>query len=424
MRILVSAVVASALGATAGAGVAAADEPLDLPAVVADIDTGGGPALVASLRPRLAGLDDAGRCALGLAYAGPAKQRGKRAVPTAGDRTRALLYLPSCGGDLPTAIATHAGAVRDRLVALAERAGDSRLELVAAAPIAVDVDRFPGDVARAPSTFYLPAGDYLLTAHLPDGSRLIQQLALARGTPASVLFELPPPPVPSTEPTQVDFEGAEPEATYAGAPPKHKHGSLIGGKFGKGLEANRKVREAAVAGEREGEREPIDDGDHELRVRRIVVPAPSRSGPLLVRAGVGVADSATGDSLAFLVGTGARAAIAPRFAIDGRLDVIRRGSHTADDGTMTPGVWTAGVGAALRWWPWVAAPGTISTVAGVRGDLHRVFDADTELGATVTAGVALHLGSDRVTIEVRGEQSVTELAGSRPRMVVLELGLR
>jgi hypothetical protein len=419
MRILASAVVASVLGGAAG--VAAADEPLDLPGVVAEIDAGGGAALIASLRPRLAALDDAGRCALGLAYAGPPKTRaGKRAAPTAADRTRALLYLPSCGGDLPTAIATHAGAVRDRLVALAERAGDSRLELVAAASIAVDVDRYPGDVARAPSTFYLPPGDYLLTAHLPDGSRLVQQLALARGTPASVLFELPPPPVPSTEPTTVDFEGAEPEATYAGAPPKHKHGSLIGGKFAKGLEANRRVREAALE---PALGPPIDDGV-EVRVRRILVPPASRSGLLLAHAGIGVADSAIGDSLAVLVGTGARASIAPRLAIDGRLDVIRRGARTGDDGVMTPGVWTAGVGAALRWWAWVDAPGTISAVAGVRGDMHRVFDADTEFGATVSAGVALHVLSDRLAIEVRGEQSVTELAGSRPRMLLLELGVR
>src|SRR5262245_56925604 len=58
-------------------------EPVDVAAVVRDVDAGGAARWIKALRPQATAADDA-RCALGFSYA-------------ASDRSRALYYLEACG---------------------------------------------------------------------------------------------------------------------------------------------------------------------------------------------------------------------------------------------------------------------------------------------------------------------------------------
>jgi len=380
-------------GSIAVAPLAAADPTpaIDLDDIVAEVDAGHAAAVITELRPRLASLDDTGRCALGLAYAGPDRRGAKP------DRARGLIYLASCGGGLPTAIAEHADHVRDRLVALAERAGDTQVELVASARLAVEIDRLAGDVALAPSTVWLPPGAYAFTAHAPDGALLVSERTLARRSTANVLFELPhTAPQTAPGPARADFTDGEPDATYVGPPPKQEHPSLIPDRFEKGLRANRELVDIPI-----------------------MLPPPAVRRTIGIRLGTGLVRSGSGELVPMTFAAVVRQPVAGRLAIDGRVDVFRRGARMT---TGTPGVWIVGAGAFARWWAVTGDSISVSAVGGLRAELRHVFDGDTDLGLTVGGGVALHLAGNRFAVELRGEQGLNELAGSRPQSLLVDLG--
>jgi hypothetical protein len=386
------------LAAAAAAGPAAADNAA-LESAVASIDAGDASAVIAGLRPRIAELDAGERCALGLAYAktGAAKRAPKL------DRARALIYLPSCGGSLPTAIAERAEAARDALVALAGKAGDARVEIVTGGldGLPIDIDRLAGDRVLGPATLWLPAGDYKFTAHLPDNSLLVTQHSVARRTPATVLFEPGPITPPDAPPPiqKLDFSDGEPDAgaTYAGPPPKHEHGSMIRDKFS--LKENLDVAEPTVARASWAIRNAFG-----------------------LRAGGGVVDSSAGGATGALsVAAQARAVIAGDwFAGELRVDVGPRGSDAAR-------VWTIGVAGQARWYPAErTALRGLSVALGGRAEIRTTDSIEMvpveRFGVGATTGIGWEPGTKRFAVELRGEQALSSLAGGRPHVVLLELG--
>jgi hypothetical protein len=380
------------------AGPAAADDQA-LEAAVASIDAGDAAHVIEGLRPRIAELDAPERCALGLAYARTATARKAPKL----DRARAIIYLPSCGGGLPTAIAERAEAAREQLAALADKAGDTRVDIVTGGldGLPIDIDRLAGDVALGPATLYLPPGDYKFSARLPDNTLLVTEQSLAKRTTASVIFEpgpITPPDAPP--PTQhVSFDG-EPDAgaTYAGPPPKEKHPSLIRSKFNL--------------------KENLDDAAPVLERAPWMI----RSA-LGVRAGGGVTGSSAGGATGALsVAAIARAVVAGDWlAGELRVDLGPRGSDAAR-------VWTVGVGAQARWYPseHTRLRG-LSLAIGGRAEI-RTKDAIEMMpverfGVGATAGLGWEPGSKRFAVELRGEQALSTLAGARPHVVLLELGV-
>jgi hypothetical protein len=369
-------------------------DSVDLDAIVARIDAGEASDVIAQLRPRLAALDATARGALGLAYAGPARKAAKP------DRTRGLIYLASCGAGIPTPIAERADTIRARLIKAAERAGDTRVEIVAPERLAVDIDRLAGDVVVAPSTVWLAAGDYRFTAHLADGTRLVAERTITRRSSAIVLFEVPAARPPPPGPRQVDFSDGEPEAMVVGAPAKEKHPSLLPDRFANGLATNQA---------------PLSWRDNTPTLRKA-------RRALGFRVGGGIVDSSAGG-----------ATVAPSFAalarivIDGswlagevRIDLGPRGSDAAT-------IWTVGVATQARWYPdeWGPLRG-FSLAGGARAEV-RTRDAIGAMpvdrfGVGATAALGWEPGRKRFAIELRGEQALTTLAGARPHLVLLELG--
>jgi hypothetical protein len=382
----------------AAGGSAAADDRV-LETAVEAIDAGDPAHVVNELRPRIAELDAAGRCALGLAYATTA--RAKKAPKL--DRARAIIYLPSCGGGLPTAVAERAEAARATLAAAADKAGDTRVEIVTGGldGLPIDIDRLAGDVVLGPATLYLPAGDYRFTAHLPDNTLLVAEQSLAKRTTASVIFEpgpMTPPDAPP--PTQhVTFDGGEPDAgtTYAGPPPKEKHPSLIRSKYN--------IKENF------DETEPV-----------VLRAAGAVRNTLGLRAGGGVTDSSAGGATAALsAAVMARAVIAGDWlAGELRVDLGPRGSDAAR-------VWTVGVGAQARWYPGERTRlRGLSLAIGGRAEIRTKDSIEMtpveRFGLGATAGVGWEPGTKRFAVELRGEQALSTLAGGRPHVVLLELG--
>jgi hypothetical protein len=391
------------LAVLVGAVTPAAAEDLD--AAVATIDAGAAADVIARLRPRIAELDASERCALGLAYAGPGTKPKAKRKP---DRTRALVYLPSCGGGLPTAIAERGEAARARMVELAERAGDTVVEIVVPAAgvdgsLVVDIDQLAGDVVIAPATVWLPAGSYELRGHA-GGNLLVSQLTIGARSSATVLFEVPRPPPPPRGPKQVSFDDGAPEATYVGPPPKQVHKSLLADRYEKGLAANRAA--AAVSWS-----DIPADPHARARIRSTVG----------LRLGGGVADSAGGGAIGTLsIAAMARAVIQPSWlAGELRLDAGQRGSAAAR-------MWTVGATAQARWYPLEHSIGGLSVAGGARVEIRTADAIDAmavdRFGLAATAAIGWEPGRKRFAIELRGEQAVSRLAGSRPRAVLLELG--
>jgi hypothetical protein len=345
-------------------GVANADVIGD---AVARVEAGEAKELVEELGGKVNELDDAQRCALGLAYAGLKKP----------DRVRALVYLPSCGGMEEVTAKMVAGTTA------------SRVDLVASARVSVEVPGY--GIALAPSTVYLPAGQYELKAKLEDGTLLVQQLSVAKGIPAHVLFELPKVKDKPPADGKVDFGDEEPGVAYAGAPKREKPPSILSDRYQKAI-ANAR----ASAQEQDAVRyDPPRSRSH------------SR---LLLRVGIGGSNVG---GVVMMAAAGARTQLRDGLALDGHLDAIRVGEDA-----MSPGAWIYGLGADVRYWPLRF----VSVAGGVRGDVRRV-EGETDLGATVGGGVALHLFGDQIAVELRGEQGLTRLADERPRALLLELSL-
>lgn len=310
------------------------------------------------------------------------------------ERARALLYLAACpDGD----------AARSKLERAADKAGDTEVRILAGGTVElpVEIDKLTGETVTAPTTVWLPAGDYKFTAHLPDGAVLIQEQSLVARTTATVLFEpgpisAPPPPRNGT----ADFTDGEPDAggTYLAPPPKEKHKSLISDHY--------KIKEN------------LDENPEVIHERS---PFAVR-GTIGVRAGGGVADSEAGAATgAVSFAALARTVIAGDWlAGELRVDLGPRGSDAAH-------VWTVGATAQARWYP-AEATGVrgLSLAAGGRVEIRTRDSIDAmsveRFGAGATAAIGFEPGRKRFAVELRGEQALSSLAGGHPRVILLEVG--
>ena len=312
------------------------------------------------------------------------------------DPVLALLDLASCAApDTP-----ETEAARARLARRADKAGASRVEVVAADRVPVTIDRFPDRPFTAPVTLYLRAGDYTFTATLPSGERLISERAIPARAQATVLFELPKPAAPRPPPVKViDLSDGEPEATHTGPPPQHRFGTMIRDKYR--IKPNLDAPDAS---------RPFRD--------HVVVQR------LLLRAGAGVIDSPTGTPMPTL-----NAAVMLRvYAVDRALAVEPR-ADVGLRGDDADHVVTVGAGMQLRWYP-SRGHGALSALSFLGGARLEVRTADRlggmpieRFGLAATAGVAVEPFERMFPIELRFEQGVTELAGGRARAVLLEFGV-
>lgn len=167
--------------------------------------------------------------------------RAALAAADAGEHARASLVLPACD-DAVTAAPELAEPVRKAQLAIArtaERADWSPVELVvrpAGAEATLAIDCFPGLPVRE-GRVMLPAGRYLITASNAYG-QVGHDLALADGSRALVLIEVPTEPAPAVHGV-LDFTDDEPTAPVVGPPPKIRHGSLLPERFRRGLAARK-----------------------------------------------------------------------------------------------------------------------------------------------------------------------------------------
>lgn len=173
----------------------------------------------ASLRaPRL-------RCGLGLAYAGV-------------DDARAAIYLPACAdAAVPAADRERAPSVATSVERRLLASGHVRIAINASRPgLWVTLDGTPVDEVQAPAEIWQLPGAHRYTA-MVDGAQLASVLDVQPGSPASVLFELPPELAP--EARTLDFgDGDEPaEGGVAAPPPDRPHESLLPEKMRRGVEA-------------------------------------------------------------------------------------------------------------------------------------------------------------------------------------------
>jgi hypothetical protein len=324
----------------------------------------------------------ADRCADGVAASADG-----RADPILG-----LLDLATCAPQT-----TDADAARVLLAERAEKAGASRVEVVAADQIPVTIDRFPDRPFTAPVTLYLRAGDYTFTATLPSGERLVNVRSIPARAQATVLFELPKPAAPRPPPVKViDLSDGEPTATHTGPPPRHEFGTMIRDKY--------KIKPNLDA--------PEPRRDH------VYAPA------VLLRAGAGVIDSSAGTPMPTL-----NAAVMLRVHAVERALVVEPRADVGLRGDDADHVVTIGAGMQLRWYP-SRGHGPLSALSVLGGARLEVRTADRlggmpieRFGLAATAGVAVEPFERMFPIELRYEQGITELAGGRPRAVLLEFGV-
>ncbi len=165
----------------------------------------------------------------------------------AGDPVRAGLLLPRCPDAVtvgePLAAATRRARIAVRK--LADAQAWSPVELVVRGTGAtVTIERYP-DVPIEAGALMLPPGTYRFLASTSAGTR-DYQLTVAGGKRALVMLEPPAPPPPVYG--VVDFGEGEPMAPVVGPPPKVQHGSLLPGRYRRGLCPGPKCPRRAPAG--------------------------------------------------------------------------------------------------------------------------------------------------------------------------------
>lgn len=341
--------------------------------------------------------DLAARCTLGAVYA-------KR-----NDLSRAALYLAGCDeATLPEEVSASIARI-DREIKRQLRDTDlARIEVVTYPETMVaEIDALPGETFTTPATVYVKPGKHTVSA-TQNGLVLTGTVTAAKhGRAVAILGDphVKPAGPPKTGTINMD-EGAETQTQ--GPPPPVKRGSLIGGKYDKGLKA------VATADDPNGLQDP-------LAVRE--PPRAARPYWLGFRLGGGMFDDgATAARPGMVFAATGRLTLANHTFVAGRFDWSRRGGDapsSVDVIGASAGIGRTVLGSERR---------GLAVLAQLRGDLRLADERMTipvsRAGLTAAAGVELALPSTPFTAGVRFEQGLTTLVpGARDRAILLELGV-
>jgi hypothetical protein len=335
----------------------------------------------------------AARCTLGAVYA-------KR-----NDLPRAALYLDGCSdADLPEDIGVE---IRKTDRELKKKLRDlSTIELVTRpAGMTVAVDKLPGESFVAPTTIWVPAGKYKLTATAGDRV-LAQTISVGPRARVPAILEAPAGTKIAPREQRVDFsqENAA-ESQQSGPPPAVKHKTMLPSKY---------QGQVAAATHENALEDPL--------AARTTATRPSRSVWLGARLGGGMFDdAATGARAGLTLGAVARYRLAPRYFLAGRLDWSRRGGESAD--AVDTLAASTGAGATVLEGDRLA----IALIGQLRTDLRfadtRMMEPVSRAGVGVAVGLEAALPATPITIGLRFEQGFTALTPDAPdRAILLELG--
>ena len=320
---------------------------------------------------------DTERCTRGVAFA------------KKNDLPRAHLYLMGCTD------AEFEKAARD----VAKKLRDSDLSsiVISVEPegltLQTKISALPGETFTAPATIWVKAGTYELTA--TNGELTFKQTVSVREfSRTSTLFDTdnkPKATAPKAGNVNFDDEGALEQKS--GPPPAVKRGSLMSKKY---------------LGQTEG---PTGDLVDPLAYRPVKYT--TRPMWLGLRLGGGMFDDSTSDARAgAALAATFRFRITPRFFYSSRMDYSRRTGQKID--TLGANI---GAGAMLF--------DNVALIGQLRGEFRFVgdtMDANT-LGASGALNLEVALPSTPMTIGVRFEQGITEVArDTRDRALLLEVG--